>query len=72
MGKTTLDQVHAKRWRAVQTAHSNCSAGAVSNCDTFDALGDRIDVLMDGGIQRGSHALKALSVGAKAVGLGRH
>ena len=31
----------------------------------------RIDVLMDGGIQRGSHVLKALSLGAKAVGIGR-
>jgi L-lactate dehydrogenase (cytochrome) len=28
-------------------------------------------VMMDGGIQRGTHALKALSLGAKAVGLGR-
>jgi isopentenyl diphosphate isomerase/L-lactate dehydrogenase-like FMN-dependent dehydrogenase len=37
-----------------------------------DAVGDRIDVLMDGGVQRGSHVLKALSVGAKAVGVGRY
>ncbi|MBB4569840.1 alpha-hydroxy acid oxidase [Rhizobium leucaenae] len=36
-----------------------------------DAVGDRIDVMMDGGIQRGTHVLKALSLGAKAVGLGR-
>ncbi len=35
------------------------------------AVGDRIDVLMDGGVQRGTHVLKALSLGAKAVGLGR-
>jgi len=27
---------------------------------------------MDGGVQRGSHVLKALSIGAKAVGLGRY
>ena len=27
---------------------------------------------MDGGIQRGSHVLKALSLGAKAVGIGRY
>jgi L-lactate dehydrogenase (cytochrome) len=27
---------------------------------------------MDGGVQRGSHVLKALSVGAKAVGVGRY
>src|SRR4051794_26754034 len=36
--------------------------------EIVDAVGDRIDVLMDGGVQRGSHVLKALSVGAKAVG----
>ena len=35
-------------------------------------MGDRIDVMMDGGIQRGTHILKALSLGAKAVGLGRY
>jgi len=37
-----------------------------------DAVGDRLDVLMDGGVQRGTHVLKALSVGAKAVGVGRY
>ena len=36
-----------------------------------DAVGDQIDVLMDGGVQRGTHVLKALSMGAKAVGIGR-
>jgi L-lactate dehydrogenase (cytochrome) len=36
-----------------------------------DAVGDRIDVLMDGGVRRGTYVLKALSLGAKAVGLGR-
>ena len=39
--------------------------------DVVTAVGDRIDVLMDGGVQRGTHVLKALSRGAKAVGLGR-
>ena len=38
--------------------------------EIVDAVGDRIDVLMDGGVQRGTHVLKALSVGAKAVGVG--
>ena len=40
--------------------------------EIVDAVGDRIDVLMDGGVQRGSHVLKALSLGAKAVGVGRY
>jgi L-lactate dehydrogenase (cytochrome) len=40
--------------------------------EVVDAAGDRLDVLMDGGIQRGSHVIKALSLGAKAVGLGRY
>ena len=40
--------------------------------EIVDAVGDRIDVMMDGGVQRGTHILKALSLGAKAVGLGRY
>ncbi|MDB9945042.1 alpha-hydroxy-acid oxidizing protein [Ascidiaceihabitans sp.] len=40
--------------------------------DIVAAVGDRIDVIVDGGIQRGTHILKALSRGAKAVGLGRY
>jgi L-lactate dehydrogenase (cytochrome) len=39
--------------------------------EVVDAVGDRLDVMMDGGVQRGTHVLKALSLGAKAVGLGR-
>lgn len=39
--------------------------------EIVDAVGDKIDVLFDGGVQRGTHVLKALSLGAKAVGLGR-
>ena len=39
--------------------------------EVIDAVGDRIDVIMDGGVQRGTHVLKALSLGAKAVGGGR-
>lgn len=40
--------------------------------EIVDAVGDRIDVIMDGGVQRGTHVLKALSLGAKAVGVGRY
>jgi L-lactate dehydrogenase (cytochrome) len=36
-----------------------------------DAVGDRIDVICDGGIRRGTHVLKALSLGAKACSGGR-
>ncbi len=39
--------------------------------EIVDAVGDDIDVLFDSGVQRGSHVLKALSIGAKAVGIGR-
>lgn len=37
-----------------------------------DAVGDQIDVICEGGVQRGTHVLKALSVGAKAVSGGRY
>lgn len=40
--------------------------------EIVDAVGERIDVIMDGGVQRGTHVLKALSLGAKAVGVGRY
>ena len=36
-----------------------------------DAVGDKVDVICEGGIQRGTHVLKALSVGAKACAGGR-
>lgn len=35
------------------------------------AVGDQVDVLVDGGIRRGSHVLRALSMGARAVLVGR-
>lgn len=36
-----------------------------------DAVGDDIEVLMDGGIRRGSDVVKALALGARAVMIGR-
>jgi len=39
--------------------------------EIVDAVGDRIDVICDGGIRRGTHVLKALSIGAKACSGGR-
>jgi heme/flavin dehydrogenase (mycofactocin system) len=36
-----------------------------------EAVGDRVEVLLDGGIRRGSDVVKALSLGARAVMIGR-
>jgi len=39
--------------------------------EIVDAVGEQVEVICDGGIQRGTHVLKALSVGAKACSGGR-
>ena len=39
--------------------------------EIVDAVGDKIDVICEGGIRRGTHILKALSLGAKACSGGR-
>jgi len=39
--------------------------------EIVDAVGDKIDIIIDGGIHRGTHMLKALSLGAKACSGGR-
>ena len=36
-----------------------------------DAVGDKLEIILDGGIRRGTHVLKALSLGAKACSGGR-
>jgi heme/flavin dehydrogenase (mycofactocin system) len=36
-----------------------------------DAVGDQLEVLMDGGVRRGSDVVKALALGARAVLIGR-
>jgi heme/flavin dehydrogenase (mycofactocin system) len=36
-----------------------------------DAVGDQIEVLLDGGVRRGSDVVKAVAMGAKAVMIGR-
>jgi 4-hydroxymandelate oxidase len=49
--------------------------GALATIDALPqvaaAVGGRIEVLMDGGIRRGTDVLKALALGAKAVLIGR-
>jgi L-lactate dehydrogenase (cytochrome) len=36
-----------------------------------DAVGGKIEVILDGGVRRGTHVLKALAMGAKACMIGR-
>ncbi|MGI8506319.1 MAG: alpha-hydroxy acid oxidase [Solirubrobacteraceae bacterium] len=46
-------------------------SGADALPAVVDAVGDRTDVLVDGGIRRGTDVLKALALGARAVLVGR-
>ena len=39
--------------------------------EIVNAVGDKIEVILDGGIKRGTHVLKALAVGAKACSFGK-
>ncbi len=39
--------------------------------EIVDAVGDKIEVILDGGIKRGTHVLKALALGAKACSFGK-
>ena len=36
-----------------------------------EAVGDRVEIVLDGGIRRGSDAVKAVALGARAVMIGR-
>jgi isopentenyl diphosphate isomerase/L-lactate dehydrogenase-like FMN-dependent dehydrogenase len=72
---------------AVLAADHGCQAVVVSNHggrqldravasldalpEVADAVGDRIEVLMDGGIRRGADVAIALALGARAVLVGR-
>ena len=39
--------------------------------EIVDKVGDKIEVILDGGIRRGTHVLKALALGAKACSFGK-
>ena len=36
-----------------------------------DAVGDKLEIILDGGVRRGTHVLKALAAGAKACSFGK-
>ena len=59
------------RARAANGSSTGRGARSTRLAEIVDAVGDRIDVICDGGISRGTHVLKALSVGAKACSGGR-
>ena len=39
--------------------------------EIVDAVGDKLEIILDGGIRRGTHVLKALSLGATACSFGK-
>ena len=39
--------------------------------EVVEAVGDRMEALVDGGVRRGTDVLKALALGARAVLIGR-
>ena len=39
--------------------------------EIVDAVGDKIEVILDGGVRRGTHVIKALCLGAKACSFGK-
>ena len=38
---------------------------------TSDAVGDKLEIILDGGVRRGTHVLKAIAAGAKACSFGK-
>ena len=39
--------------------------------EIVDAVGDKIEIILDGGVRRGTHVLKALALGATACSFGK-
>ena len=44
--------------------------GSISPFDQLkeisDAVGDKLEIILDGGVRRGTHVIKAIAAGAKA------
>ncbi len=77
--QTVADCRHAANAGATAVMISNHggrqleSAPAPVDCisDVADALHDRLEIICDGGIRRGTHIVKALALGATACSIGR-
>ena len=83
MGKAPLLKRNYVRSRCKRAVDVGATAIAVSNhggrqldgsrapfdqlAEIVDAVGDKVDVICDGGIRRGTHVLKALSLGRRLV-----
>ena len=48
-----------------------CAAPVDRLAEIVEAVGGELEVILDGGVRRGSHVLKALALGAKACMIGR-
>jgi L-lactate dehydrogenase (cytochrome)/(S)-mandelate dehydrogenase len=64
-----MDGVIVSNHGGRQLDHAQASIAALPA--VVDAVGDRVEVLVDGGFRRGTDILKALALGARAVMIGR-
>ena len=57
--------------RPVLNCVTGCTVSDRSTQVTSDGSGDQVEVLLDGGVRRGSDVVKAVALGARAVMIGR-
>ena len=77
---STKDAIHAKEIGCKGIVISNHGGRQLDGVrapidqlgDIRQALGGDFDILIDGGVKRGTHILKAIARGATAVGIGRY
>ena len=75
VGRGLLGRLFAGHELRVTVPAIDVAVAAAVHADTLEpivqAVGDRAQVILDGGIRRGTDIVKALAVGARAVGIGR-
>lgn len=67
--ETGVDVIYVSNHGGRQLDHSRACIDALP--EVVDAVAGRVPVLVDGGFMRGADVVKALCLGARAVGLGR-